>query len=240
MELMKKLVGVIAGVLLVVAGYVCWALLRPLPLLTPSVKLQTIDARPFASDKLDSGRGAIGFVNPANREISCRALGNGEEYTTPKPTASIAKLITAQVVLGKMPLAKGKSGPSLSLNSQDEASYWQDLAVGGSSVQMMAGQTISQRQLLEGTLLASANNMANRLAIWTFGSMDNYRQVASQWLRDHELTDTIIGTDASGLDPSTKSTPTDLCKILLLAGQQPILAEIMSEPPAGARRRLRR
>lgn len=41
MELMKKLVGVIAGVLLVVAGYVCWALLRPLPLLTPSVKLQT-------------------------------------------------------------------------------------------------------------------------------------------------------------------------------------------------------
>ena len=63
MELMKKLVGVIAGVLLVVAGYVCWALLRPLPLLTPSVKLQTIDARPFTSDKLDSGRGAIGFVN---------------------------------------------------------------------------------------------------------------------------------------------------------------------------------
>ena len=227
MELMKKLVGAIAGVLLVVAGYVCWALLRPLPLLTPSVKLQTIDARPFTSDKLDSGRGAIGFVNPANREISCRALGNGEEYTTPKPTASIAKLITAQVVLGK-----GESGPSLSLNSQDEASYWQDLAVGGSSVQMMAGQTISQRQLLEGTLLASANNMANRLAIWAFSSMDNYRQVASQWLRDHELTDTIIGTDASGLDPSTKSTPTDLCKILLLAGQQPILAEIMSESEA--------
>ena len=232
MELMKKLVGVIAGVLLVVAGYVCWTLLRPLPLLTPSVKLQTIDAQPFTSDKLDSGRGAIGFVNPANREISCRALGNGEEYTAPKPTASIAKLITAQVVLGKMPLAKGESGPSLSLNSQDEASYWQDLAVGGSSVQMMAGQTISQRQLLEGTLLASANNMANRLAIWAFGSMDNYRQVASQWLRDHELADTIIGTDASGLDPSTKSTPTDLCKILLLASQQPILAEIMSESEA--------
>ncbi len=40
MELMKKLVGVIAGILLVVAGYVCWTLLRPLPLLTPSVLLQ--------------------------------------------------------------------------------------------------------------------------------------------------------------------------------------------------------
>ena len=181
-------------------------------------------------DDLGPWRAAVGYINPSTRSIQCRALGEGENYMVPRATASLAKLITVQVVLDKYPLAAGESGPLITMSGDDEARYWWTVNIGGSNARVVTGEQISERQLIEGILLASANNMADSLAIWAFGSMDGYHQAANEWLAKHGLTSTTVGGDASGFDPATKSTPTDLCKIMLLAAEEPILAEIMAEP----------
>ncbi len=227
---MRKWWGSAIAVICLIAVYVCYCLLRPLQIGAITINLDTPTAGDFTLDDLGLGRAAVGYIDPSSGAIQCRALGAGDGYTVPRATASLAKLITVQVVLDKYPLAAGESGPLITMSGDDEARYWWVVNAGGSNARVVAGEQISQRQLIEGILLASANNMADSLVIWAFGSMDSYHQAATEWLANNGLSSTTVGGDASGFDPATKSTPTDLCKIMLLAAQEPALAEIMSEP----------
>ena len=227
---MRKWWGSAIAVICLIAVYVCYCLLRPLRIGAITINLDTPTAGDFTLDDLGLGRAAVGYIDPSSGAIQCRALGAGDGYTVPRATASLAKLITVQVVLDKYPLAAGESGPLIAMSGDDEAHYWWTVNIGGSNARVVTGEQISERQLIEGILLASANNMADSLAIWAFGSMDGYHQAANEWLARHGLTSTTVGGDASGFDPATKSTPTDLCKIMLLAAEEPILAEIMAEP----------
>ena len=229
---MRKWWGSVVAVVCIVAIYICYCLLRPLQVSSITIDLDTPSPGDFTMDDLGLWRAAVGYINPSTGSIQCRALGEGENYTVPRATASLAKLITVQVVLDKYPLAAGESGPLITMSGDDEARYWWTVNIGGSNARVVTGEQISERQLIEGILLASANNMADSLAIWAFGSMDGYHQAANEWLAKHGLTSTTVGGDASGFDPATKSTPTDLCKIMLLAAEEPILAEIMTEPEA--------
>ena len=226
---MRKWWGSVIAILCVVAIYTCYCLLRPLQINSTTINLTTPELGDFTADDLGLQRAAIGYINPSNGAIQCRALGTGDNYTIPRATASLAKLITVQVVLDKYPLSAGESGPLITMSSDDEARYWWTVNIGGSYARVMAGEQISERQLIEGILLASANNMADSLAIWAFGSMDNYHRAANDWLAQHNLASTVVGGDASGFDSATKSTPTDLCRIMLLATKEPILVEIMAE-----------
>lgn len=228
----KKWWGIALGVIVIITAYFCYATLRPLPAANTSIDLPTIVAGGLTADDLGLNRAAIGYVNPDDGQIVCRALGEGEAYDVAQPTASIAKLITVQVVLNKHPLDATEQGPSITMSADDEARYWWTVNIGGSSVRVVAGEQISERQLIEGILLASGNNMADTLAIWAFGSIDNYLSAAREWLAEHNLTSTTVGGDASGFSPETKSTPADLCHIILLASQQPALANIMAETEA--------
>lgn len=227
---MRKWWGSVVVVVCIVAIYICYCLLRPLQVSSITIDLDTPSPDDFTMDDLGLWRAAVGYISPSTGSIQCRALGEGENYTVPRATASLAKLITVQVVLDKYPLAAGESGPLITMSGDDEARYWWTVNIGGSNARVVTGEQISERQLIEGILLASANNMADSLAIWAFGSMDGYHQAANEWLARHGLTSTTVGGDASGFDPATKSTPTDLCKIMLLAAEEPILAEIMAEP----------
>lgn len=227
---MRKWWGSVVAVVCIVAIYICYCLLRPLQVSSITIDLDTPSPGDFTMDDLGLWRAAVGYISPSTGSIQCRALGEGENYTVPRATASLAKLITVQVVLDKYPLAAGESGPLITMSGDDEARYWWTVNIGGSNARVVTGEQISERQLIEGILLASANNMADSLAIWAFGSMDGYHQAANEWLARHGLTSTTVGGDASGFDPATKSTPTDLCKIMLLAAEEPILAEIMAEP----------
>lgn len=227
---MRKWWGSAVAVVCIVAIYICYCLLRPLQVSSITIDLDTPSPGDFTMDDLGLWRAAVGYISPSTGSIQCRALGEGENYTVPRATASLAKLITVQVVLDKYPLAAGESGPLITMSGDDEARYWWTVNIGGSNARVVTGEQISERQLIEGILLASANNMADSLAIWAFGSMDGYHQAANEWLARHGLTSTTVGGDASGFDPATKSTPTDLCKIMLLAAEEPILAEIMAEP----------
>lgn len=212
--------------------YICYCLLRPLSIAISPVDLTSPAAGKFTAADVTVRRGAVGYLNPLSGQPECRPLGSGSEYDQAKPTASLAKLITVQVVLDKHPLKAGETGPTITMSADDEAHYWEVVRNGGGYGRVVAGEQITERQLIEGIVLASANNMADSLAKWAFGSMDNYHQAARQWLASHNLTSTSVGGDASGFDPQTKSTPTDLCRVMLLATKQPALVEIMQEREA--------
>ncbi len=147
-----------------------------------------------------------------------------------KPTASTAKLITALVVLQKRPIQSGQQGQELTLTQSDVDIYNKYFAKDGSLVQVQVGEKLSQYQLLQGMMLPSANNYADTLAIWTFGSLEKYQQAAQKYVDNLGLKNTKIGTDASGFEPNTTSTAEDLTKLAAVAMKNKTLTEIVNQP----------
>jgi D-alanyl-D-alanine carboxypeptidase (penicillin-binding protein 5/6) len=147
-----------------------------------------------------------------------------------RPTASIAKIITAMAVLEKHPLKSATDlGPSIPLTATDEAFYQAYIAKNGMVVPVKAGTSIRLRHALEAMILPSANNMADTTATWAFGSLDAYHTYATAMLRRMGLTSTIVGGDASGFKPRTQSTARDLFKLGEAALKIPALAAIAAE-----------
>lgn len=151
----------------------------------------------------------------------------GDEQS--RPIASIAKVITSLVLLDKYPLKPGESGPSIPITEDDEQLYRDYIAQNGTVVLVKAGSPITLRQALEAMLLPSANNIADTSAIWGFGSLEEYHRYANEFLQRKGLTNTVVGGDASGLDPATKSTTRDLIKLGELALENPVTAEIVAQ-----------
>lgn len=210
---------------IIVLAYVVWALGRSLPMLSPAMGQLQAQAPAGTLAWPATGQSAVGIVGSSGLET------HGKQQ--PVPTASTAKMITALTVLQKKPLKPGDKGPTITLTSADATIYNAYLARDGSLVKVQAGEKISQYQMLEAILLPSANNIADSLAIWAFGSLKNYQQAANQYLEDNGLVETHVGSDASGFSPSTTSTAEDLARIGELVMQDPVLSEIVAQPSAG-------
>jgi len=93
---------------------------------------------------------------------------------TPVPTASLAKMMTALIVLKKYPLSEGENGPSYTITSQDVQIYDNEVKQGDSVVRVAAGETLTERQMLEALLMPSGDNIAVMLANWTYGSVPKF------------------------------------------------------------------
>jgi len=149
-----------------------------------------------------------------------------------RPIASIAKVITALTILDKHPLKMGEEGPSIPITEQDEQLYRDYVAKNGTVVLVKARTSLTLHQALEAMLLPSANNVADTAATWAFGSIEDYHKAARDMLKKYDLKDTVVGGDASGLNPATQSTASDLVKLGEKALQNPVIAQIVSQPSA--------
>ena len=140
--------------------------------------------------------------------------------STPQPVASLAKIMTAYVVLQDHPLRAGQSGFTVTVGAADVADYHRRLAAAESVVPVALGEQLSEVQLLQGLLVASGNNFAVILADHDAGSVPAFvakMQAAAQQLG---MTHTTY-TDPIGLLSSTVST----------AGDQLVLAaKVMADP----------
>lgn len=145
------------------------------------------------------------------------------------PTASTAKLITVLTVLKKKPLKPNEQGPTVVMDREDTNNYNRYYSEGGSTIAIQDGQQISEHQLIEGTLVVSSNNYADSLAIWAFGSLENYRKAAQEYVESIGAKHTTVGGDASGFLPTTVSTAHDLVLIGIEAAKQPIIKEVMTK-----------
>jgi D-alanyl-D-alanine carboxypeptidase (penicillin-binding protein 5/6) len=80
-------------------------------------------------------------------------------------------------------------------------------------------------------LLPSANNVADTMAIWAFGSMESYISYANEMVKDLGMNKTHIA-DASGFSPNTTSTAHDLVLLGQAAMKSSVVKEIVSQEKA--------
>lgn len=206
------------------SAYTVAAITAPLPQVSPVAKeLPNVTAVKVAIDWPAYGHAAIGA------EGYGVLASSGEVKQV--PMASIAKIVTALMVLDKKPLRRGHKGETLKMTSKDVALYQTYAAKNGSVVPVNEGEKLTQYQALQAMLLPSANNMADSLAIWAFGSIDAYINYANSTLKDYEITQTKIA-DASGFSPNTLSTAEDLVRLGIIALQHPVISEIVSQKSA--------
>jgi D-alanyl-D-alanine carboxypeptidase (penicillin-binding protein 5/6) len=155
----------------------------------------------------------------------------GPGATRPAPIASVAKVMTAYVILHDHPLTADGSGPDITVQPQEAAAYPAQVRDGDSLVPVVAGETLTERQALEALLLPSADNMAWILARWDAGGQAAFVARMNATARQLGMTDTDY-TDASGLDASTVSTAADQVRLGLAAMRVPALAAIAAMPTA--------
>ncbi|MBW8795169.1 MAG: D-alanyl-D-alanine carboxypeptidase [Streptomyces sp.] len=192
--------------------------LRPLP--QPTLDLTAKDTYTFAGGTTD-------MPWPADGQAALDVQGIGTFGSSgdqkPVPIASVAKVMTAYIILRDHPLKSGAAGPKIKIDqaAQDQANAGQE-----STVDVTAGDSITQREALESILIASANNVARLLARWDAGSEKAFVAKMNATAKKLGMTNTTY-TDPSGLTNSTVSTAVDQVKLAKAAmASEPSFREV--------------
>jgi serine-type D-Ala-D-Ala carboxypeptidase (penicillin-binding protein 5/6) len=143
------------------------------------------------------------------------------------PIASVAKVMTAYVVLRDHPLSAGASGPQIVVTPSEAAAYPAQVRAGESVVRVLPGEVLTEREALEALLLPSADNIAWILARWDAGSLGAFVDRMNAAARGLGMTSTTY-TDPSGLASSTTSSAADQVRLGVAAMGQPALAQIVA------------
>jgi D-alanyl-D-alanine carboxypeptidase (penicillin-binding protein 5/6) len=149
----------------------------------------------------------------------------------PAPIASVAKVMTAYLVLRDHPLGPGQDGPTITLTASDVGDTYRRTARQESVVSIVAGEQLTERQALQALLLPSANNIAAVLARWDAGSVERFVARMNASARSLGMIDTRY-TDPSGYDDGTVSTAADQVRIVRRAMRLPAFANIVATKSA--------
>jgi serine-type D-Ala-D-Ala carboxypeptidase (penicillin-binding protein 5/6) len=148
---------------------------------------------------------------------------------SPRPIASLAKVMTAYLILKRHPLGATDPGFTLTVTPADARAEASDARRGDSVVAVAAGERLDERQLLQALLIASGDNIARMLAAYDAGSVarfvDEMNGEAKALGMDH-----TTYTDPSGLAPTTVSTASDQLRIFERATRFPVFHQIVSMP----------
>ncbi len=145
-----------------------------------------------------------------------------------RPIASVAKVMTALVVLDEKPLGTVNEGPAITITPDDVTEYEQEKAGGQSVVAVQAEEQLSEYQALQGLLIPSGNNMASLLARWASGSVAAHVRKMNAMAKTMGLDGTRFA-DVSGLSEQTVSVPSDLVRLGQAALDDPVLAGIVQQ-----------
>ena len=183
-------------------AYVGFALLRSVSVTTTIAAARTASfgGRPPALAWPAQGEAAVGVGGVGLIGVH----GSGQ----PTPIASIAKVMTAYVILRDHPLSGAAGGPQITVTPADVAVYRTDHAAGQSVVAVRAGERLTESQALKGLLLPSGNNIATLLARWDAGGQRAFVAKMNAQARALGLSHTRY-TDVSGVQSGTVSTAAD-------------------------------
>ncbi len=205
--------------LVIISSLAIWAYNLPIPKVSAQVT------------SIDSKGSPVNLSWPSYGQAAIGAVGYDLLESTPEqkavPTASIAKIMTALAVLKVRPIGINQQGPTITLSEADAQLYDNYLSQNGSVIAVAAGEQISERQALEAMLLPSANNIADSLANWAFGSVNAYSDYTNKLAKELGLTNTTIDS-ASGFSAQTTSTAGDIVKLGITAMANPVIAQIVS------------
>jgi D-alanyl-D-alanine carboxypeptidase (penicillin-binding protein 5/6) len=170
----------------------------------------TVAAVRFAHD--DSRRRYLAGNGWPARGQAAYAIGDGAVHASPGqravPIASVAKVMTALLVLRAAPLTAQQEGFHLTVTPDDVADTRERADRDESLVAVRAGEVLSERQALAALLLPSANNVAIMLARRVAGTVVAFVARMNAAARRFGMRRTVY-TDPSGFANSTRSTPAD-------------------------------
>ena len=209
--------------ILLVAAALVRAETKPTPYLRVHRLLPTqvkVPGRPFRPAWPSEGEATI-----AVEGVGSLGATGGQK---PVPIASVAKVMTAYLTLKDFPLKPGAEGFRVRITEAQVNEERERVAMDQSTVAVRAGETLSERQLLEALLLPSANNIAALLAAHDAGGIEAFVKRMNATARELGMDDTHY-TDPSGFEASTVSTATDQVKLARVAMQDPTFAQIVAK-----------
>lgn len=213
----------VTAALVAASTYTGFALLAPIDPIVPQVLNLEVVATPAAEVTLPSyGGSAIGDAESDH-------LYAGVDVDTPRPIASLTKVITALVVLHEHPIEPGIDGATITLTAADSRLVSTYAAINGTTAPAPAGGTITQRAVIELMMVHSANNYAETLAVWAFGSVDAYLSAARGWLDEQGLTGISVA-DTTGFSPENRASPRSLLRLARIATADPVVAAAAALP----------
>ncbi|MFH8476937.1 serine hydrolase [Streptomyces sp. NPDC018000] len=210
-------------VLLLLIIFAIAQMVRPLP--EPALVLSADPTYTFDGGKIDmpwpaEGQGAV----------EVEGVGTIGTYGAqkPAPIASVAKVMTAYVILEDHPLTGKEQGEKITADQQaeDESSREDE-----SKAPMTKGQQFTQKQMLQLLMIPSGNNAARLLARWDATTEEAFVEKMNAAAKDLGMTNTTY-TDPSGLKSSTVSTPTDQLKLAEAVMRNDVFREIVNMPQA--------
>ncbi len=210
----------IFGTLLLAAAYVATTLLWPLHAVPPVVtatEIEAVSAPLSAPQWPEEGAAAVGVDGMAATISST---------TDPVMMASITKLVTALLVLDQQPLAVGDPGPDYAFTMSDRYTYWEFLGRGESALDVPVDGTLTQYQLLQGMLIGSGGNYAERLASTFWPSDAVFARAARDWLTQHGLSGITV-VEPTGIDEDNQASPAAVVALADRALANPVIAEIV-------------
>jgi len=219
----RRLLLVLA--LAAVIGLVAFQLLRPLPVVaaTTAPAPTAVPGAPPTLPWPAKGEASVGTA-----ELGLLGVSPGEQ---PKPMASVAKLMTALVVLQDKPLAVDNPGPAITIDAADVADFQARQAAGESVLKVSAGEQLSELDALQGLLVPSGNNIASVLAKWDAGSVDAMVKKMNARATAMGLAHSTFA-DTAGVSAQTTSNPRDLFRLGVEAMKIPVIAKVVGEVQA--------
>ncbi|WDO07838.1 D-alanyl-D-alanine carboxypeptidase [Streptomyces murinus] len=209
-------------VLLLVIIFAVVQTLRPLP--SPTLALTAKDSYTF-----DGGRVNLPWPGEGQGWMDGDGIGTIDSFgkQTPIAIGSVAKTMTAYIILRDHPLKPGQEGPKIKVDAtaEKEAGYSKD---GESTLTTVhAGDTLTEKQALSAIMIPSANNIARLLARWDAGSEAAFVKKMNATAKELGMTGTTY-TDPSGLKETTVSTARDQVKLGRMVVRIPALVAITS------------
>ncbi|WP_160173193.1 hypothetical protein [Microbacterium sp. CH12i] len=185
-----------------VIGYSATMLLWPLHEVPPTVQAIEFDTAPSV---------AAAPIWPTTGSAGVSVAGISSMASTPDAAsiASLTKVVTSLMVLDRMPLQPGEQGPEFSFTYSDSVNYWDYRRGDQSALDVPVGGVLTEYQMLQGTLLGSANNYVDRLARDIWGSDAQFADAAATWLAARGLTGITIVTPSGS--PKETSRPRKRC-----------------------------
>jgi D-alanyl-D-alanine carboxypeptidase (penicillin-binding protein 5/6) len=158
-------------------------------------------------------------------------LGDGQPAVSPHeqpvPIASLAKVMTAYLVLKQNPLRADDSGRRFGVGFDDVVDAETRRRDGQSVVAVSAGEELTERDALMAILLPSANNIAVLVARKVSGSVGSFVAEMNRTARALGMSHTTY-SDPSGYDDGTVSTALDQLRLAQVVAKDQTLADMMA------------
>ncbi|MEV6950942.1 serine hydrolase [Streptomyces sp. NPDC051183] len=216
-----KIYAPIVALLAIVLAVV--QLVRPMP--EPKLKMTANTSYAF-----QGSAPVLPWPKEGQAFMAASGLGTVGTFGEQKPIAigSVAKVMTAYVILKDFPLKKGEKGQLIDVD-RTAVEDGRKNTEGESTVDTLKeGDKLSQYDALAAIMIPSANNVARLLARWD-GGQEAFVKKMNDTAKSLGMANTTY-TDPSGLDATTVSTAEDQVKLGLKVVEMPELVAITKLP----------